>query len=363
MPNISVDKLIDGMIVAEDVFSPKGQLILPKNSVLTRQMISRTKYYQISAIPIFEGELPAEAKELIELKNEIRQDYMDHILSSPSYKKFADHYQLQVCSLKNTINDIIIKNVPIDSATLLHEIIELFDDNPTAFSIFGMLHNMQKLDDSTYAHCVNVSVICRLMGTWFHMENEDLDALTLAGLLHDIGKAQIPDDILLKPAKLTKQEFEFIKMHPEFGYDTLKNQDLDPRIKKAVLQHHERCDGSGYPSHLQGDEIDDFAAIVAIADVYDAMTSNRCYRDGLCPFDVIAMFEEEGINHYSAKFMPTFLERIASSYVNSQVLLSNHVIARIVFITEQPTRPILQLESGEFLDMNDHPELYIEAIV
>lgn len=362
MPNISIDKLIVGMVVSKDVFSPKGQLILPRNSVLSRQMISRIKYYQISFVPISDGELPAEAQELLALKNEVRQDYVNRLLNSTSYKKFATHYKLQVSGLKNAINDIIIKNVPIDSAGLLHETVQLFDDNPTAFSILGMLHNMQELDDSTYAHCVNVSIICRLIGTWFHMDENDLNTLTLAGLLHDIGKAKIPDDILLKPAKLTKQEFEFIKMHPQFGYDTLKNQDIDPHVKNAVLQHHERFDGTGYPLHLKGDQIDDYASIVSIADVYDAMTSNRCYRDGLCPFDVIATFEEEGFDHYNPKFLPVFLERIASSYVNSHVLLSNHVIARIVLITEQPTRPILQLESGDFLDLNDHPELYIEAI-
>ncbi len=363
MPDISTQNLKVGMVVAKHIYSPKGQLILPQDSILSGQMISRLKYYQIPSIPIHEGGLPEKAKELIELKNEVRQNYTDRLIHSPVYRKFVKHYHFQVRMVENSINDLIIKNVPLNSTELIRETIELFDDNPTAFSIFGMLHNMQELDDSTSAHCVNVSVICRLMGTWLQMDPDDLDALTLSGLLHDIGKAKIPEDILLKPSKLSKQEYEFIKLHPQFGYDILKDQDIDPRVKKAVLLHHERCDGSGYPLGLHGDEIDDFASIVAIADVYDAMTSDRCYRNGLCPFDVIAAFEDEGVNRYNPKFILPFLKRIANSYVNSKVLLNDHTIARIIFITEQPTRPMLQTESGEILDLTRHPDLYIEAIV
>lgn len=198
---------------------------------------------------------------------------------------------------------------------------------------------------------------------WLKYSDEDLDVLTLAGLLHDIGKCKIPNAIILKKGKLTDAEYEVIKAHAQLGYDILKDQPLDERIKNAALMHHERYDGTGYPNHLVGKEIDDMAAIVAIADVYDAITSDRCYRRALCPFEVIASFELEGLNRYNPQFILCFLEHIANTYVNNNVLLSNGQTGKIILITQRLTRPVIQLEDQTFLDLNDRPDLYIQAII
>ena len=120
-----------------------------------------------------------------------------------------------------------------------------------------------------------------------------LDTLTLCGLLHDIGKLKIPDEILNKPGKYTDEEFDLVKRHTKFGYELLKTLNIDPHIKKAALLHHERCDGSGYPLKATQKDLDDFSMVVAIADVYDAMTAARSYRAPLCPFQVIERFEQE----------------------------------------------------------------------
>ena len=127
---------------------------------------------------------------------------------------------------------------------------------------------------------------------------DKLDEISMAGLLHDIGKFKIPDEILLKPGKLTKEEFEVIKKHTVYGYEILNNFKILESTKRAALLHHEKFDGSGYPFGYTADKIDDISAIITIADVYDAMTSKRCYRDGMCPFDVIEDFEYDGISKY-----------------------------------------------------------------
>ena len=98
------------------------------------------------------------------------------------------------------------------------------------------------------------------------MEKTDVNTLTIAGVLHDIGKCKIPDDVLNKPDKLTDEEFALIKKHPQFGFDLIRDLQIDSRIKRTALMHHERCDGSGYPSQLDSSLIDDFAMITAIAD-------------------------------------------------------------------------------------------------
>lgn len=353
-----------GMMVSEDVYSKAGQLIVRKDSLLTRQMISHLKYYFVSEVNIYEAELAQEIREALEHRNSEQITQLQRILSSEEYKEFKQDYSENVSMLQDSVNDIILRNAPVNATELLNSSVKIFDKNQGYFSFFGMLHSMKQIDDSTFAHSVNVAMIARLIGTWSNFDSETLDLLTLAGLLHDIGKCQIPDDILMKPQKLTKQEYEFVKMHAQFGYDLIKDQDLDRRIKQAVLLHHERCDGSGYPLGHDINKLEDFECIISIADVYDAMTANRCYRSGLCPFEVIAFFEEEGIQKYHPKYVTTFLQKIADSYLNCDVLLSNNETARIIYINERLTRPIVQLhKDNQFVNLLNNPDIYIQAII
>ena len=363
MSLIDVKQLSEGQNVAQNVYTRNGQLILSKDSCLTRQMIARLKYYEIPSIFVLEGEIPESTQESMDLQKKVEQSHMAKMLASSEFKIFQETYCHNVEVLEHNFNDIILKNTSVNELSLITDTITLFEQNPSAYSLLGMLHIMKQIDDSTYAHSMNVAILCRLIGVWMNFSKEDLDTLTMAGLLHDIGKCQIPDDILLKPAKLTNQEYEFIKMHPQFGYNVLQNQSIDPRVKAAALKHHERYDGSGYPSKLSGTEIDDFTSIVSIADVYDAMTATRCYRQSLCPFEVIAIFEAEGLNKYNPKYIYSFLERIVSSYVNSEVLLSNNQKGRIVLVNKQLTRPVVQLENNDFLNLEEHADIYIQTII
>lgn len=363
MSLIDVRHIKEGQIVAENVYTRNGQLILSKDTCLTRQMISRLTFYEIPSVFILEGEIPHTTQAAIDLKAKTEQSHVAKLLASSEFQIFKQSYSHNVEILEQNFNDIILKNTSIDELSLITDTISLFEQNPSTYSLLGMLHIMKQIDDSTYAHSMNVAILSRLIGTWMNFSKEDLDILTTAGLLHDIGKCQIPDDILLKPGKLTGSEYEFIKMHPQFGYNIVKNQSIDPRVKSAVLGHHERYDGTGYPSKLSGAEIDDFTSIVSIADVYDAMTANRCYRQSLCPFEVIATFEAEGLNRYNPKYIYTFLEHIVSSYLNSEVLLSNNQKGRIILANKQLTRPVVQLDNNEFIDLEEHTDIYIQTII
>jgi HD-GYP domain-containing protein (c-di-GMP phosphodiesterase class II) len=193
-----------------------------------------------------------------------------------------------------------------------------------------------------------------MIGRWLKLDKKDLDTLTVAGLLHDIGKVRIPDEILNKTGSLTDEEFAKIKEHPKLGYDILKKQPkLDPRIVNAALMHHERCDGSGYPSKLTEDSIDDYAMIVAIADVYDAMTAARTYRAPLCPFQVISNFEKDGYQKFSTKYILTFLGHIAQTYQSNRVMLSDGRACNIVMLNQNSlSRPIVQFDDKSCLDLS-----------
>lgn len=250
MRTVKTQDLTPGMITAEPVLSKHGQLIVAADTELTNQMIAHLSYYNIPSASILDGTIPPAAIASMQKTEQVTLSYSQKIRSSRSFQRFKSDYVKKIRFLKSSLNDLIDRTDPIDQAELLSESVGLFGKQSTTISIFDNLHNMRQIDDSTYAHCLNVSIISRMFGMWLKYSDEDLDVLTLAGLLHDIGKCKIPNAIISKKGKLTDAEYEVIKAHAQLGYDILKDQPLDERIKNAALMHHERYDGSGYPNHL-----------------------------------------------------------------------------------------------------------------
>ena len=229
MKVVSAKELREGMIAGTNIYSPHGRLLVLENSILTYQMISRIKLYEVKDVAIIEGSLPAPAEERLKKKREVEETFTQKLIASDEYQSFRSTYSNAVDILKESMNGIVLHNAVVNDRLLLLDVIKLFEANRTTFSLLNILHEMHHVDDSTYAHSMNVALISRLIGTWMNYSLADLDTLTIAGLLHDIGKCKIPQDLILKPSKLSRQEFEFIKMHPQFGYDILKGQNLDER--------------------------------------------------------------------------------------------------------------------------------------
>ena len=153
---------------------------------------------------------------------------------------------------------------------------------------------MREYDDSTYTHSLNVALICNILAGWLKLSDEEIELATACGLFHDIGKLLTTLFYSFKTGKAVRGRIcnDQKASHP--GLPASPVPGCDDHVKNAALMHHERSNGSGYPLKLKGNQIDPYARIVAIADVYDAMTAARCYRGPLCPFRVIEMFEAEG---------------------------------------------------------------------
>jgi putative nucleotidyltransferase with HDIG domain len=370
-----------GMILLEAVITPSGQILADPGSEVTRQLINRMKLYRVD-FAVVEGEdpipetvpepepepepAPAPAPEPPRPRTHIEESKTakQKVAASDEFHTFQMQYFLCMEELKKVFADIIDHGKAIEPDTLLENVAQLFRARNTITELFDMLNNMRTVDDSVYAHNLNVALISRMIGRWLHLDAGDLNTLTLAGLLHDIGKAMIPEEILNKPGSLTDEEFELIKSHTRLGYDVLKYQDIDLRIKNAALMHHERSDGSGYPSHLTDEDIDDFAKIIAIADVYDAMTAARSYRAPLCAFQVISNFERDGYQKYHTKYLLTFLKRIATTYQSNRVVLSDGRGCKIVMLNQNDlSRPIVQFDDKSCLDLSTNRDLFITAII
>ncbi|MBQ6129978.1 MAG: HD-GYP domain-containing protein [Lachnospiraceae bacterium] len=366
MKRVRISDLRPGMKTAEDVFSYNNQMIVPKGAILDDKMITRLEFYSVLAVRIAEEsgeageEQPSASDDGVISENSA---YSQKVKNSRQFKKFEESFLENTESFKENLKNIAENGAKIDSRAMIESITCLIPEDMTGLGVFDMLHNMRQYDDFTYMHSMNVSLICNVFAKWLGMSAKDVDILTLGGLLHDIGKLKIPDNIIKKPDKLSPAEYNIIKTHSLQGYNILKDQDIDDNVKQCALMHHERCDGSGYPLGLTEEKINTYAKIVAIADVYDAMTAARVYRGPLCPFKVISIFESEGLQKYDGHYILTFLEHVATTYMNNRVRLNNGMEGDVIFMNRnQYSRPMLQC-GDKFIDLSREPDLYIETFV
>ena len=159
--------------------------------------------------------------------------------------------------------------------------------------LFALAKALEARDDNTSSHSLNVTRYSMLLGEHLGLDEEELKVLSQGALMHDLGKIGIPDNILKKPGGLDESEFEIIKQHPMMTSEILDTLETSDHFAAIARSHHERWDGTGYPDGLNGEDIPLLARIVAIADAWDAMTSNRVYRDAMNENIALDIFERE----------------------------------------------------------------------
>ena len=358
MALLAVGDLKTGMILAEDIVIFGNKLLLPKETELTDYLINKLGFYSVKNVKV--KDVSMEEDETSE--DSYGDSYSRQLKRSSEYKAFKEEFFKNIYKFKTDFLEIANNDEKINSDELVDRVYSVIESSG-GINVFDMLHCMREYDDSTYVHALNTSLICNVFGKWLGMEKKDLDAITLAGLLHDIGKIRVSDAITRKTEALTPSEKNLMQAHTIYGYEILKNQDIDERVKAVALMHHERCDGTGYPKAYKSSQINDFAKIVGIASEYDSLTSAIAYRDPICPFDVIKQFELEGLQKYDARYILTFLEHISNAFINNTVLLSDGQTAEIVMINKQfLSRPVVKA-GNTFIDLSKDTELYIKALV
>jgi HD-GYP domain-containing protein (c-di-GMP phosphodiesterase class II) len=207
-------------------------------------------------------------------------------------------------------------------------------------------------------------MLVMLIGKWLRLRPEDNHLLVQAGLLHDIGKSRIPASIINKPDKLTDDEQVEMKKHSEYGYYLVQYMEgIDRKVQEAVLYHHEREDGSGYPMGLKGEQIPLFAKIMAVADTFDAMTAERAYKEKNTPFDVFQLMQNDCFGYLDTIVLNTFLSNISHYYIGNKVKLSDGRIAEVVYINpHQYGKPVIKI-GDEYLDLTVAKNVKIIALL
>jgi len=357
---IATKNLIPGMILANSVYNNADQLILPKGSRITEESISRLQFYEITHV-LIESLVPNEASQ----EDIFLTTYSERVKKSESFINFKGQFNDTAGRMKFALGELSSGN---SSQELIEDlstsVVGLINTSENNLELLDMLHSMRDSDDETYVHSLNVSIISAIIGRWLKMSATEIANLTVAALFHDIGKLLIPQEILKKPTKLTEEEFNIVKTHPYKGYQLLKNSGLDDRIAIAAMQHHERCDGSGYPGKLTKNNINEFAKIIAIADVYDAMTATRVYRKPLCTFEALAAFESDGFQYFDAKYLLPFMQNVVNSYINNTVRLNTGEIGEIIMINKQAlSRPVVHCEGNVYYDLSREKNLKIMEVL
>jgi putative nucleotidyltransferase with HDIG domain len=401
MKQIPVSELTPGMVTAQDVFSCDNKLVVPKGVVLTENIISRFDGYSVYYVQIEDGLLeedfskpmaaPSSVNHSTLFPNLYSRDYgpsvglnyddatvesMNATIEDESFLRFKEGFERCSQHFQDSIMNSLHKNEPFRTNELLRETLSLLNQDGKEINIFDMLLNMSDKEDSVYDHCIGTALTANVLAGWLHFSEADQKMVTACGLFHDVGKLMLPQGIISKPGKLTPSEFEIVKTHTTEGFHLLgKYRTIPEPVKNAALMHHEKCDGSGYPYGLRGNEIDRFSKIVTIADIFNAMTNERVYRSAMCPFSVIKYFEDDGIQKYETKYILTFLENVSNSYLNHQVTLSNGMEGNVIFINrEHFSQPIIRtngnqvinLETQHFnsiLQLSANKNLSIEAII
>lgn len=230
--------------------------------------------------------------------------------------------------------------------------------------MFQLFHTVKAKDEYTHQHNIGVSVLSTLIGRWLGWSDDEVALLSLAASLHDVGKIRIPDEILLKPGRLTAEEYAEMKLHTVYGYEILKaSKKINPRVALVALQHHERDDGRGYPRGIRNREMDEMSKVVAVADIFHAMSSRRPYHEPMPFYKIVAEMRNGAFGELDPYIVTVFLEQIIRHLLGRRVKLSDGRWGEVVYLDPQEDmHPLVRVDDG-FINLKLERHLHIDEII
>ncbi|HBS46217.1 MAG TPA: HD-GYP domain-containing protein [Paenibacillus sp.] len=334
-----MESFIGKQLVA-NLFNDKGVFVLPALTLLSAEHIRLINQHKIIL----------ESHDVVQLDS-------------------AEFFQLAIDDCTAAIENIFEqirhnKNKRIPMLEVRNEVIPFIQQVSEKNDFYGVLAALQSKDDYTYRHNVAVGILSTLLGKWLKLKPEDLSMLTIAATLHDIGKMRIPDELLTRPGPLTAEEYQLMKKHTTYGYEMIRDTIGTNHMQALVaLQHHERMDGSGYPFGVLGNRITDFSKIVAVADVFHAMTSDRFYRKASPLYEVLLQMEESVFGKLDPYICRVFINKLMQSMIGNEVELTDGRTGKIIMIlATDPLRPLVNIDD-DFIDLSKHRSIGIVRVI
>lgn len=351
--------IVDGCILAKDINGLTNRPIMNKQTILDAELLNVLEGFLIEEVSVektlINGEpfLPKEIMDY-ELEEEQKEDssfISMYLKAVQAYKRLFKNWQA---------------GSKVEVAKVREVIIPLFDKAMESPSDILILHHYCQKEDYLYHHAVSLGLLSGFIAYKMKFDMADVYQVTMAGCLADCGMSKIPNKILTKPSKLSLEENEEMFKHPLYSYQLVQSSPiLKDTVKVAILEHHERINGSGYLLRKKGDAIHIFSKIIAVADVYHAMTSERIYRKKQSPFKVMEMILQDDFGKFDIRIVKTLLAGLTTFSSGSRVKLNNGNIAEIIFIdNNSPTRPLVKvMNSGTIINLSKMRDLYIAEIL
>lgn len=316
-----LSKVKPGDVVATPILGKGGQVLVRAGGKLTERVIERLVALGFAGVCI-------------------EDSTFSDIICSPTVSSKTKFEALQA------LETMDVKSCTKISESIASEVLE--GDGVVRAS----LDELNSYDLATGSHSFSVAIYAGTLAVLNGYNYDRVKQVVMTALLHDIGKSKVAEEIIKKPGPLTAEEYEEIKKHPTYGYEMLKDlESVDSVVRVSILQHHENSNGSGYPTGLRDEDIYEYAKIIHICDVYDAMISERCYKEAQSPEYVIAYIKSESGKMFNPQLVKIFMRSIAPYPEGCEVLLNTGekaIVKRVV--SDHPTEPIVKLYSGEEID-------------
>lgn len=341
-------ELKTGMIIDQSLIDRTGRILIARGTALDEYLIDALLKLGVTSIYIREGEEDPEdatvSPQILETIEQLKVPDRAKVKLTESVKKRVSE---GIQYLYNNTNSETFTN---DANNIANELMKAISDND---AIAIDISTLKVSDEYTFKHSVDVATMAMVIARKHGLPRKEILDVGIAGLLHDVGKSQIPNEILNKAGRLTEEEFALMKQHSLFGFKILKEKEsISPEICQGVLQHHEKINGQGYPLGLSGDQISPYAKILSVADIYDALVTERPYKKAFSQNDAIEIIMSMTTD-LDVSIMESFLGSMILYPVGCTVQLSNGEKARVVEnSTEYILRPkVVGLKSGKVYDL------------
>ncbi len=349
---VRCNSLTEGMRIDQSIVDRMDRTLIVRGTILNEYLIESLKKLGIAGVYVSEGEDdPEPEKKEEELSPVVKNTISKLRTSDPSKVKLSESVKKRVSEgIQYLYSNSSSEQFATTTASITDDLMKAINDND---AIAVDINALKTSDEYTFKHSVDVATMAMIIAKKQGLGRKDVYHIGIAGLLHDMGKAQIPLEILNKPAKLTDDEFAVMKKHPLYGYNILKDKNDFPKtVSFAVLQHHEKMNGTGYPMGVPSDKIVPYAKILSVADVYDALVTERPYKKAFSQRTAVEMIMSM-TEELDIIAMRSFMSSVILYPVDSTVQLSNGEEARVVENhSEAVLRPtVVGLVSGKVYDL------------
>ncbi|SDO52121.1 HDIG domain-containing protein [Paenibacillus sp. yr247] len=352
VPTVAVSQLKYGERLGDNVITKLGNVLFNKGKVINERDIEILKAFLIPSV-------------FIESKNGIEPEATSEE-TNPKEAATVHPFYIEYQNMLKLLKRIFLlanggQPLPIlDIRTGLEALIQHID----AYKVLTFTPKNRNLKDYIYHKSIMVSLTSYSLARWHGLPQKDLLQIALAGLLHDIGISKVDPAILEKKSSLTSSEMDEIKQHTLIGYQILKNiSGINEGVKLTAIQHHEREDGSGYPLGVKGDKIHMYAKIVAIADIYNAMTNERFHKTALSPYIVLEQLFTESFGKVDPALVQVFINKSTQISSGTLVKLSDNRVGEIIFSDRShPTRPWVNV-NGTIVNLTLERSLFIQDVI